>query len=391
MQLNLLVDAVWLTLVTLILLSPYIPLLTHAGTYGKLLVNSSDRTHKKKNEHEADSNKVAASAAAAGSARASFSPPSTPSSSPSSSPSLLFHPLLFVRTRVAFQSYYFFATFWNGWILMEVVLARHMIQDSLDQRYTGPVIILPLLRSLDEFLRLQTIPLSSSLWSLDFHADRTGSTAATEPTTQLEISLLLIQLVLFQVHLLRRMLESFCVTNFSPSSEQHGMITIMGLVYYGLAVITPVVDSHIVGGRSSGIIRLLPSAPLLWLLLGSVLFVVGWVGQLHSHLILARLRSGRNSKKNDDDADPSTAPSSSTRYVIPTGGLFHYVSMPHYLCEMILYTGLFFISGGKLSQALICAWVYSNLSITAARSHKWYLQRFQQYPKNRKAVIPFVW
>jgi 3-oxo-5-alpha-steroid 4-dehydrogenase 1 len=40
--------------------------------------------------------------------------------------------------------------------------------------------------------------------------------------------------------------------------------------------------------------------------------------------------------------------------------------------------------------SLICMWVYSNLCITAVRSHKWYKQEFPNYPTNRKAVIPFL-
>ena len=42
--------------------------------------------------------------------------------------------------------------------------------------------------------------------------------------------------------------------------------------------------------------------------------------------------------------------SKAARYSIPYGFLFRFVSMPHYLCEMIEYTGLWMFSGFKMSQ-----------------------------------------
>jgi len=87
---------------------------------------------------------------------------------------------------------------------------------------------------------------------------------------------------------------------------------------------------------------------------------------------------------------PSTLSHFPSRYRIPHGCLFRWVSMPHYLCEMGIYTALWMMSGWTIAQGLICVWVYVNLTITALRSHRWYQSTFPHYPKDRKAVIPFI-
>ncbi|EER05712.1 conserved hypothetical protein, partial [Perkinsus marinus ATCC 50983] len=46
--------------------------------------------------------------------------------------------------------------------------------------------------------------------------------------------------------------------------------------------------------------------------------------QYRSHKELARLNNNSNSKQ----------------YGIPNGGLFNYISCPHYTCEIIIYTSL---------------------------------------------------
>ena len=35
-------------------------------------------------------------------------------------------------------------------------------------------------------------------------------------------------------------------------------------------------------------------------------------------------------------------------------------------------------------------WTIANLSPRALATHKWYLEKFEEYPKNRKAIIPFI-
>lgn len=113
-----------------------------------------------------------------------------------------------------------------------------------------------------------------------------------------------------------------------------------------------------------------PSIDLKYL--GLLVFIIGTSGNFYHHYLLANLRS-----KNE------------TGYKIPTGGLFGFVICPHYLFEIIALFGI-----SLMAQTLFAFSVSIGSAIyLAGRSHvtrKWYLSKFEDFPKNVKALIPFV-
>lgn len=78
-----------------------------------------------------------------------------------------------------------------------------------------------------------------------------------------------------------------------------------------------------------------------------------------------------------------------TGYKIPEGGLFTYISCPNHLGEMIEWIG-FAILVWSLPALSFAVWTIINLAPRAIDHHRWYLSRFVDYPKGRKALIPFV-
>ena len=79
-------------------------------------------------------------------------------------------------------------------------------------------------------------------------------------------------------------------------------------------------------------------------------------------------------------------------HAIPRGGLFEYVSCPHYLMEIIIYLA-FLLIGGPLHVTLlsIVIFVVTNQLVAGCLTHQWYRCHFGTlYPAQRKAVIPFV-
>jgi len=75
-------------------------------------------------------------------------------------------------------------------------------------------------------------------------------------------------------------------------------------------------------------------------------------------------------------------------YKIPKGKMFEYVSCPNYLGEIIEWLGFFIIIPGLASLSFFL-WTSFNLIPRAINHHKWYNRKFKNYPKNRKAIIPF--
>ena len=107
-------------------------------------------------------------------------------------------------------------------------------------------------------------------------------------------------------------------------------------------------------------------------LAGAALFAGGFALNLHSDNILLALR-----KRGGAD------------YSIPRGGAFRYVSCPNYLGEMLEWCGWALATWSPAGLAFFL-YAVANLAPRALANHRWYRQRFDDYPNGRKALIPGV-
>ena len=74
---------------------------------------------------------------------------------------------------------------------------------------------------------------------------------------------------------------------------------------------------------------------------------------------------------------------------IPNSFLYKYLSAPNYFGEIIEWLGWAILTW-SISGLVFLIWVIANLFPRAISHHKWYLNKFEDYPKNRKAIIPGV-
>ena len=107
--------------------------------------------------------------------------------------------------------------------------------------------------------------------------------------------------------------------------------------------------------------------------LGAALFFGGMVVNRQSDAILRGLR----------------APGE-TGYKVPHGGLYRWVSCPNYLGEIVEWLG-WAVATWSLPGLAFAVWTAANLAPRARDNHKWYREKFDSYPKARKALIPGVW
>ena len=76
-------------------------------------------------------------------------------------------------------------------------------------------------------------------------------------------------------------------------------------------------------------------------------------------------------------------------YHIPKGFLFNRVSNPNYLGEFIEWLG-WAIMTWSWAGLVFFLWTVCNLFPRAISNHKWYKSKFEDYPQERKAIIPNV-
>ena len=76
-------------------------------------------------------------------------------------------------------------------------------------------------------------------------------------------------------------------------------------------------------------------------------------------------------------------------YHIPQTFLYKYLSAPNYFGEIIEWLGWAILTW-SISGVVFLIWVIANLFPRAISHHKWYKNKFDDYPKNRKAIIPGI-
>jgi len=109
-------------------------------------------------------------------------------------------------------------------------------------------------------------------------------------------------------------------------------------------------------------------------IIGLAIFLTGFVINLHSDHIIRNLR------------EPGD-----TAFHIPRGGMFRFVTSANYLGELTEWVG-WAIMTWSWAGAVFAFWTFANLGPRANTHHQWYIEKFgDEYPKDRKRMIPFVY
>lgn len=112
-------------------------------------------------------------------------------------------------------------------------------------------------------------------------------------------------------------------------------------------------------------------------IIGLIIYLTGFALIVHSEAVVRNLR------------DPNKQTPGEPRYKIPYGGGYNLVSSPQYLGELIAWAGFSIFTWG-LPGVMIFLISAGNLVPRAFQTHRWYREKFADYPANRKALIPYV-
>jgi protein-S-isoprenylcysteine O-methyltransferase Ste14 len=106
--------------------------------------------------------------------------------------------------------------------------------------------------------------------------------------------------------------------------------------------------------------------------IGVFIFFAGMIINRHSDFILRNLRKPGE-----------------TGYKIPEGGMFKWISSPNYFGEIVEWIG-WAIATWSLAGMVFAFWTSANLVPRAVTNHKWYKEKFPNYPSERKILIPYL-
>jgi 3-oxo-5-alpha-steroid 4-dehydrogenase 1 len=112
-------------------------------------------------------------------------------------------------------------------------------------------------------------------------------------------------------------------------------------------------------------------------LVGFVIYYACFALNVHSDAIIRNLRT------------PAELADGQKHYRIPQGGLFRWVTSPSYTTELVAWAG-FAICTWSLAGAFIFLVSVGNLVPRAFATQRWYRERFPDYPRERKALIPYL-
>lgn len=146
-----------------------------------------------------------------------------------------------------------------------------------------------------------------------------------------------------------------------------------------LVIVAAAFSFQVVNAYLNGrwLFHLAPGRDAAWLadprfLAGTALFAAGFAANRHADRVLRALRGGGDG------------------YAVPHGGLFRWVSCPNYLGEIVMWTG-WALATWCLPAAAFALWTVANLAPRARFHHRWYRERFDDYPPRRKALVPGLW
>ncbi|XP_059628511.1 uncharacterized protein LOC132271215 isoform X1 [Cornus florida] len=164
------------------------------------------------------------------------------------------------------------------------------------------------------------------------------------------------------IHFFKRIFEVLFIHKYSGAMILDSVITIS--LSYCISTATMIYAQHLTQG--------FPEPPVDLKYVGIVIFLVGISGNFYHHYLLSKLR---------EEGDKE--------YKVPKGGLFDLVICPHYFFEILGFVGISCISQTLYAFSFTLGTTFYLMGRSYA-TRKWYLSKFEDFPKNVKALIPYV-
>lgn len=200
------------------------------------------------------------------------------------------------------------------------------------------------------------------LWDPIRHAEPSYSAATA--TTAIGMALLQCS---------RRTYETLFVNVFSDTAVGLWYYA-SGYMHYAGTIATIMAEAPVTAGPPfcTGV------AEALRLAAGLLLFAWAYREQWRANVAMAAVRKNSSGRV------------ATHEHRVITGGLFELVSSPQMFTEMVLYGAWYVVLWGSSGWKYVLLFVWGNQLEIALISHRWYQDKFDDYPRNRKAIIPYL-
>lgn len=182
----------------------------------------------------------------------------------------------------------------------------------------------------------------------------------------------------------------------SPSRSKAHVIVPLSAIFFN-TVNGSLMGAYLSSPRAYSFLSNALSRPSFWV--GITTWVLGLVGNILHDEVLLDIR--RNAQKKEKDKPMDKNKRQKPYYGIPKGYLYRHISYPNYFCEWIEWAGFALAASpipalsfaGLITAAPPWLFFLSEVFLMTPRAykgHRWYHEKFPEYPKERKAVIPFI-
>ncbi|KAG1739132.1 3-oxo-5-alpha-steroid 4-dehydrogenase-domain-containing protein [Suillus paluster] len=197
---------------------------------------------------------------------------------------------------------------------------------------------------------------------------------------------------LFIIHYVNRAIISPLRT---PSRSKSHIIVPLNAVIFNI-VNGALMGAYLSSPAASAFLTGAFSRPYFWA--GIMLWACGFAGNiLHDEVLLNIRRNAKaKGKRNENQAGKE-------HYAIPHGYLYRYISYPNYFCEWLEWAGYALAAApfptliplSETAKTIQPPWLFLWSEVLlmiprAYKGHRWYHKNFPEYPKERKAVVPFI-
>ncbi|XP_066141482.1 polyprenol reductase [Euwallacea fornicatus] len=186
---------------------------------------------------------------------------------------------------------------------------------------------------------------------------------------------------LMTIQVYRRLYDTQKISVFGNNSKLNLTHYVIGLIHYP-GVILAILSEAPLFANSPSTIAEAPINLLSTTLSDKIAVLIFWLAWKHQFIctkILANLRKDKNGNTVNSE------------YKLPQGDWFDYLTAPHQTTEIVMYCCITWILWSNITWFFIFTWVLANQIETILLSHWWYQEKFEDFPKTRKALIPFLY